>query len=558
MHATYTIGVDFGTESGRVVVCDRNTGEIVSEDITTYAHGVMDNRLPNGRALPEKYALQHPQDYLDVLEISIPRALKKGKINKKQVIGIGIDFTSSTVIPVDAAFTPLCMHEKWQNSPHAYAKLWKHHGAIDQATRMETIYQEGGYTFLEQYGDSISCEWMFPKILEVAEEEPALFEETTYFVEALDWIQAVLTGELVRSNCSAGFKAFWNSETGFPLSFLNECGPVIGELPYTKLAGSFAQVGERAGGLTSLQAEKLGLDEGTAVAVGIIDAHAAVLGTGAVKPHTLVMVMGTSTCHLLLDQQEVSVPGISGSVKDGIVPGLHAYEAGQSAVGDLFAAFEAQMVPEKITMEAKRQQLDVLPYLEQKLVGVEAGSTGLIALDWHNGNRSPHNLPHATGGILGLTLHTKPEEIFLAFMEATAFGARAIVERYTEAGLQIETVVASGGLPLKNKRLMEIYANVLNRPVYLAQTAHAPAVGAAILGAAAAPVSAGGYDNVQDASVAMGRISETIIHPVPKDVAQYVRLYEQYEKLSAFHKQAHSELAMIKNNNTSMNQVPID
>lgn len=534
MPATYTIGVDFGTASGRVVICDSSTGIIVSEDITTYKHGVLDKTLPNGASLPDNYALQHPQDYLDVLHTSIPNALKKGNIPKEQVIGIGVDFTSSTVIPIDKNGIPLCFKNEWEAHPHSYAKLWKHHGAMKQAESMQQVYDQGSFHFLKNYGESISCEWMVPKLLEVAEEDLELYDEATYFVEAIDWISFVLTGNLVRSNCSAGFKAFWDKDNGFPQSFFDECSPLLARLSQTKLVGTVAQVGDKAGELTTDRAELLNLLPGIPVAVGIIDAHAAVLGTGAVDPRTLVMVMGTSTCHLLLNEEFVEVPGISGSVKDGIIKHMHAYEAGQSAVGDLFAAFVDQMVPESITKEAQQKQLPILAYLEEKLHNVKAGSTGLLALDWHNGNRSPHNLPQATGGILGLTLQTKPEEIFLALMEATAFGARSIIENYREAGLTIDTVVAAGGLPFKNRRLMEIYANVLNQPIRIASTPHAPAVGAAILGAAAAGAARGGYKTVLEASKKMGNTGNEIIYPENETVERYKQLYTQYKRLSEF------------------------
>ncbi|MFS0785566.1 ribulokinase [Shouchella sp. 1P09AA] len=542
MPATYTIGVDFGTASGRVVICDSSTGVIISEDITTYKHGVLDKALPNGESLPNNYALQHPQDYLDVLHTSIPSALVKGNILKEQVIGIGVDFTSSTVIPTDKDGTPLCFKDKWKNNPHAFAKLWKHHGAMKQAEHMQLVYDQGPFHFLKNYGESISCEWMVPKILEVAEEDFALYEEATYFVEAIDWISFVLTGNLVRSNCSAGFKAFWDEDNGFPQAFFDSCSSLLAMLPQTKLSGTVAQVGDKAGELTTDYAKLLQLRPGTAVAVGMIDAHAAVLGTGSVDPRTLVMVMGTSTCHLLVDQESVEVPGISGSVKNGIVKDMHAYEAGQSAVGDLFAAFVDQMVPENIAKQAQQEQLPILAYLEQKLGGVKAGSTGLLALDWHNGNRSPHNLPHASGSMLGLTLQTKSEEIFLALMEATAFGARSIIENYRDAGLTIDKIVAAGGLPLKNRRLMEVYASVLNQAIHISSTPHAPAVGAAILGAAAAPKVEGGYETVLQASKKMGDAGNVIIYPENEDVERYNQLYTQYKRLAEFQIKALEDL----------------
>ena len=534
MRDLYALGVDYGTESGRVLIVDVATGQTIAEQVTPYPHGVVTEKLPDGRTeLGKETALQVPQDYLDVLTQSIPRLLQQTKIASEQVIGIGIDFTSCTILPTTNDFTPLCEVDGYQSRPHAFVKLWKHHDAEAQAQRLNALAQDEPW--IQRYGGTISAEWMLPKVMEVLEKDPEAFDKTDLFLEAGDWVTAKLTGNLTRSSCSAGYKGTWHKADGYvDAAFLKKLDPKLACIYDTKLRGEVRSLGQKAGTLTQEMATRLGLQEGTAVAVGIIDAHAALPGTGVSEPGTLVMVMGTSTCHLLLSDKEEIVPGISGVVEDGILPGYFAYEAGQAAVGDLFAWFVEQQVPTYIEQQATAKGLSIHAYLTEQAGELSPGESGLVALDWHNGSRTPWVDMSLSGVVVGQKLSTRPAELYRAYLEATAFGTRVIVELFESHGIQIQQLVASGGIPKKNPLLMQIYADVLQRDVIVNLNSQAPALGAAILGAVAAGKEQGGYDCVATAIAQMSS-NETITYQPNASVSTvYDTLFSYYKKLSAF------------------------
>ncbi|MFJ7932748.1 ribulokinase [Sporosarcina sp. NPDC096371] len=534
MSNVYVLGIDYGTESGRVLIVDVATGQMIAEQVTKYPHGVLTEKLPDGRTeLGRETALQVPQDYLDVLTQSIPRLLQQTNIAREQVIGIGIDFTSCTILPTTNDFTPLCEIEGYQHRPHAFVKLWKHHAAEAQAQKLNDLAKDEQW--IQRYGGTISAEWMIPKVMEIAEVDPEVFDETNLFLEAGDWVTAKLTGNLVRNSCSAGYKGMWHKADGYvDTAFLKKLHPKLERIYDTKLRGDVRSLGDKAGSLTKEMAEILGLQEGTAVAVGIIDAHAALPGTGVSEPGTLVMVMGTSTCHLLLSDKEEHVPGISGVVEDGILPGYFAYEAGQAAVGDLFAWFVDQQVPSYIKQQASDKGLSIHEYLTELAGELSPGESGLVALDWHNGSRTPWVDMSLSGVVVGQKLSTRPAELYRAYLEATAFGTRVIVELFEAHGIQIEQLVATGGIPKKNPLLMQIYADILQRDVTVNLNSQAPALGAAILGAVAAGKERGGYDCVASAIAGMSS-NETITYtPNAKAEAVYDTLFASYQKLSRF------------------------
>lgn len=533
MNKKYAIGMDFGTESGRAVLVDLSNGAEVAEHVTTYSHGVMTDRLPNsGEKLGQDWALQHPGDYLEVLQHSIPAIMKASGIEPDHIIGIGVDFTACTMLPVDAEGCPLCFKPEWKENPHSWVKLWKHHAAQHEADEINRIASERGESFLSRYGGKISSEWMISKILHILGEAPEVYEKTDRFVEAADWVVGHLTGVLVRNSCAAGYKSMWNKQEGFPSeAFFQALDPRMGNLVKTKLRGEIIPLGAKAGELTEEMASRLGLKAGTTIATGSIDAHAAVPAMGVVTPGKLVMTMGTSTCHLLLSAEEKRVPGICGIVEDGIIPGLFAYEAGQPAVGDLFAWYVNEAAPEYVKQAVEREGVSVHSWLELRAAAYRPGQTGLLALDWWNGNRSVLGDANLSGLILGLTLQTKPEEIYRALMEATAFGTRKIVEEFRTSGVEITKLYACGGLPQKNALLMQIYADVTNLEIIVADSKQTSALGAAMFAAVAAGSAQGGYDNIVDAAQAMARVKKEVYKPIPANAIVYDKLYKEYSKL---------------------------
>ncbi len=540
----YAIGVDFGTGSGRVVVADIMNGDIIGSHITEYSHGVITSTLPESeKVLKQDSALQHPQDYLNVLEMSIPRSLEKANVDKKDVIGIGLDFTACTILPVDEFLQPLCFEPKWKEDPNAWVKLWKHHGAEEQARRINALAIEKEQAWLNRYGGSISSEWMLPKVLEIVEESPKVFEATAHILEASDWLTSLMTGELKRNSCAAGFKGTWNKNEGYVSEeFLKALHPAMENIYNSKLSGDVVPVGEKAGQLTKEFAEKIGLLEGTPVSMGIIDAHAGVLGSGVTTTNEMVLVMGTSTCHMVLSEKEIFVDGISGVVEDGIIPGLFAYEAGQAAVGDIFEWYIEESLPAYVKESAKKDGVTIHKWLESKASQLPPGANGVLALDWHNGCRTPLVNSNLTGMLIGLTLHTKPEQIYRALIEATAFGTKLIIEQFQQAGIEINGLVACGGLPKKNELMMQIYSDVTGMPIKIMSSPIAPAIGAAMCGALAAESKTGGDIDLTTLAKQMVPESNHVYHPISENTKQYNTIYDEYRRLVDYFGRGTNEL----------------
>jgi L-ribulokinase len=528
----YVLGIDFGTESGRVLLADVADGREAAVHVTPYRHGVIQEALPDTDiALGDGFALQHPADYLEVLEKSVPAVLRESGVRPEAVVGIGVDFTTCTMLPVDEDLTPLCFHPGLRDNPHSWVKLWKHHAAQDETERINRLAAETNQPFLKRYGGKLSVEWMLPKMWETLRKAPDVYASADRFVEAGDWVVARLTGQFVRSVCMAGFKAVWHGEQGFPDDFFAMLDPGLARLAETKLRGRVVPLGARAGALAPRMAERLGLPAGIPVAAAVGDAHAAAVGTGITTPGRMVLVMGTSTCHMLLSDQEKAVEGISGVVRDGIVPGYYGYEAGQAAVGDLFAWFVERSVPPHVEREAKARGMTVHGWLERKAAAYRPGETGLLALDWWNGNRSVLADADLTGLIVGLHLQTKPEEIYRALLEATAFGTRTIIEAFEETGIAIDELYACGGLPQKNRLLMQIYADAAKREIKVADSTQTAALGAAIYAAVAAGSESGGYDRLEEAVRRMTRVKPETFKPDPERAAAYDGLYRMYREL---------------------------
>lgn len=528
----YAIGVDYGTLSGRTVLVDVATGEEVSTDSFDYPHGVMDQTLPSGRRLGADFALQHPNDYLLVLRETIPNVLKQAGVEADEVIGIGIDFTACTVLPVKQYGTPLCFLQQYNDEPHAYVKLWKHHAAQDQANRINEMAKARNEGWLNRYGRKISSEWLFPKLWQILEESPKLYDEMDYFIEAADWVVWQLTGVQTRNSCTAGYKAMWHKQDGYPdKAFFKALDERLENVVEDKLNCPITPLGAKAGEITELAASLTGLRKGTAVAVANVDAHVCVPAVKIDKAKKMLAIMGTSTCHMLLSEREQAVDGICGVVEDGILPGFFGYEAGQSCVGDHFAWFVDNCVPYEYMVEAKERGINIHRYLRERAEKLAVGESGLIALDWWNGNRSVLVDVDLTGLIIGMTLQTKPEEIYRALIEATAFGTRKIIENYRQNGVEVEEYYAAGGISQKDPMTMQIYSDIINMPIYIAGSDQGPALGAAIFGAVAAGAGNGGYDDISQAAGVMGKLRDEVYYPNADNVAMYDRLYSEYSIL---------------------------
>ena len=529
----FALGIDYGTESGRVAVVCVSNGELLSSVIIPYPDGVIDEKLPGGPKLEPDWALQNPRDYLLVLEKGIPRALKAAGVKPEQVIGLGTDFTASSPLPVMHDGTPLCLLPRFRKNPHAWVKLWKHHAAQPEADRINEIGQERKEEFVRIYGGKYSSEWFFSKLLQIVNEAPAIYDATERFVESADWIVWQLTGEEKRSTCTAGYKAMWVKGRGFPSpDFFRALHPSLENVIGTKVPENYYPLGARAGGLTAEWARKTGLREGTPVSVGNVDAHVSVPACTVTEPGSLVMIMGTSICHILLGRGRQLVEGMCGVVEDGVVPGLWGYEAGQSAVGDIFAWFFENGVHESVHREARRKKIPFTELLEKQAALLRPGESGLLALDWWNGNRSVLVDAGLTGLLLGLRLATRPEEIYRALIEATAFGTRQIIEAFESRGVAVRNLVACGGLPEKNKLLMQIYADVTGREIKIAkQLLTCPALGSAMHGAVAAGSAVGGYDSIFEAARRMAQLQKKSYRPHKKNHEVYDRIFKEYQTL---------------------------
>ncbi len=545
----FAVGIDFGTESGRVVVVRVRNGEEVGASVVPYPDGVLDDRLPGGPRLEPDWALQNPRDYLLVVEKGIPRALKAARVKPEDVIGLGTDFTASSPLPTRRDGTPLCILPEYRKRPHAWVKLWKHHAAQPEANRINDIGRERNEEFIRIYGGKYSSEWFFSKLLQILNEAPEIYDATDRFIEAADWIVWQLTGQEKRNACTAGYKAMWVKGKGFPSrEFFRALHPRMENVVEEKLGSTYHALGARAGGLTALWARKTGLREGTPVSIGNVDAHVAVPAATVTRPGSLVMIMGTSICHLLLGAERQMVEGMCGTVEDGVVPGFWGYEAGQSAVGDIFAWFFEHAVPDSLHREARRRKLRVEQALEARASALRPGESGLVALDWWNGNRSILVDVDLTGMLLGMTLATRAEEIYRALIEATAFGARQIVEAFRAKGLAVDSLVACGGLPERTQLLMQIYADVCGLEIKLAGRLHTcSALGSAMHGAVAAGRAGGGVDSIYEAAKRMTRVQKLVYRPRAENHEIYHRLFAEYRILhDAFGRGANDVMKRLK------------
>ena len=530
----FSLGFDFGTNSVRALLVDVRNGQEVATAIHNYETGkegiILDPANPN-------LARQNPADYLKGITVAVKETLAKArranqKFNSSEIIGIGVDTTGSTPMPVDANGTPLALHKEFKKNPNAHAWLWKDHTGYAEAAEITALATKEHPEYLAKCGGTYSSEWFFSKILHCLRTDPKVFNAAYTWVECADYLPAVLTDTahprfIKRSRCAAGHKAMFNDHWGgLPArDFLAKLNPKLGELR-GRLYQKTYTADVTAGKLSKDWARKLGLASGIPVAVGAFDAHLGAVGSG-VSPGKFVKIIGTSTCDICVwpnNQPLADIPGLCGIVDGSVLPGYYGLEAGQSAVGDIFNWFVNNIEPggpKKGSHEA----------LTKKAAKLKPARSGLLALDWNNGNRTILVDQRLTGLLLGQTLHTKPEEIYRALIEATAFGALTIIKRFEEYGIGTEEVINCGGIAEKNPLVMQIYADVIGKEMKIACSAQTCALGAAIAGAVVASKEAGGYDNFEEAQAAMCGIKKKMFKPNPENYKIYQELYSLYRKL---------------------------
>ena len=532
----YVIGLDFGTNSCRSLIIDVANGKELASHVFPYPSGkdgvIVDSADPH-------LARQNPADYIKGIEATVKGVLKKAKGVKKNfkasdIIGIGVDTTGSSPMPVDAQGQALCFDKKFKNNPAAMVWLWKDHTGYAEAAQITELASRIRPHYLSKIGGVYSSEWWWSKVLHCKKTNPDVFEAAHSWVEICDWIPAVLVGnmspeEIKRSVCAAGHKAMFNSAwQGLPdEEFLETLSPGLGVLR-NRLYNKAYTAETLAGYLSSAWAKKLGLSEKVAVAVGAFDAHMGAVGAG-ISIGSLVKIVGTSTCDIMIHPHQEKlkdIPGVCGIVDGSVMDGFYGIEAGQSGVGDIFLWFIDHLVPDSFgkTQEEKFRKLE---RAAQKL---KAGESGLLALDWNNGNRTILDDVRLTGLLLGQTHHTTPEEIYRALIEATGFGALVIIDRIEEYGVKVEEVVNCGGLAVKNSLMMQIYADITGRPMKISRSEQTPALGAGIFASVAAGKKSGGYDSIDDARKAMTGIGKVYM-PQKENHETYKKIYKLYRQL---------------------------
>ncbi len=525
----YSLGIDFGSLSARAVIVDVENGKQIASSACPYVHGVLEEL--NGKPLGEGWALQDPADYKESMVTCVRNAVAQSGVAPEDIVGIGVDFTACSVLPVKMDGTPLSQVAGFEDNPHAYVKMWKHHAAQPYADRVNALAKERNETFLKKY-DAISSEWLLPKLMQVMEEAPEVYAQADKFIEAGDWIVMLLTGLDRRNSCAAGYKGQYDPQTGYMNKpFLKALDPRLEHIEEEKL-GKVVPSGTLVGGLTEEFARLLGLKAGTGVAAATIDAHAAVPAVGIASPARMLMIMGTSTCHMMLDDEEKCFKGLCGVVKDGIIPGFYGYEAGQCAVGDIFQWVIDEIVPKKYFDLAEQADMDIFAYMSK--LAQESEDENLVAVDWWNGCRSPLMDGNLKGVISGLTLKTTAPEIFKAVVEATAFGTRRIIEAFEDSGVRIDQLYACGGIASKNRYMMQVYADVTGKTISVSSSSEAVAHGSAIFGALAAGKANGGYDDVGEAIGKMACGYSGAYVPNPEKQALYNGKYRKYVAMSDF------------------------
>lgn len=523
----YVIGIDFGTLSARAVLVNAKTGEVEISTTSEYPHKVIYEALPTGTPLPDLFALQHPNDYLLALKDVISQCFDKTGIHAEAVKAICIDFTSCTILPCKKDGTPLCTLEKFKNNPHAYVKLWKHHAAQSEADLITSVCNENAVSLI-RVGGKVSSESLFPKVLEIYNKSREVFDEADFFIEAGDWLSLMLTGKRTASLSFLAYKGLWNEKSGFISdSVIEKIRPALKGCAGGKLTENPSPIAKPCGAVDKRGSEMFSLKEGTIVATPVIDALAPMAALSVTEEKNLLMIVGTSSILALHSKEEKKVDGITGLGYESVIPGYYTYEAGQASVGDTFEWFIENALPASYYEEAKNQNKKIHKYLREKASALSPAESGLIFLDWLNGNRSTLTDARLTGLLLGLDLNTKPEEIYRALIEGTAYGARVIFENFINSGLEIEKITASGGISQKDPMMMQIYADVLNCEIFVPSIEFSGSYGSALYAATAA----GFYPDIKTAADCLKIKDGTTYRPIAKNVEIYNKLFDCYYSL---------------------------
>lgn len=531
----YVFGFDFGTLSCRGVAINLDDGRVVATAEKKYAHGVISRKMYHKNiSLKPGWYLQDPEDWIDCISSVSNYMLQQSGIYPEEVVAIGTDFTSCTLLPVTEDGTPLCLLSRFRDIPNAWPKLWKHHGAQKYAEEIEKYAKENTSWLKDYFGNSVSSEWTFPKILQVLREDPAVYKEAAYFMEAVDWIVMALSGKLSRCSATLGVNTFWIKEQGYPdKTFFEAIDAGLKDVVATKLAGEIVTVGDVVGYLTPRMAEKMGLTVNTVVAAGHSDGAVAGCGAGVTESGSMILVMGTSTCHQMMYKEYHAFEGLCSIAADGMVPGLYGYESGQPATGDIFQWFADSCTPKRYYDEAAKKGISVLQYLGELAEQIEPGGNGLVALDWFNGNRSNLSNYNLSGTIVGLTLATKTEEIYRALVEANVFGSKIILDNYEKNDVHISAVYAVGGIARKSPWIMQMCADVFGQEVIVPLLDNVPALGSAVCGTVAYGKNAGDMElnTFKGAAERLIPQDSLIYTPDEGKEEKYKRIYGYYRKL---------------------------
>lgn len=527
----YVIGLDFGSLSGRAILVDVANGNEIAESVLEYTHAIMSETLPDGTPLPIDSAIQHPQDYLDVVSFVIRDVLQKAKVSADDVIGFCLDFTAATVLPVDENLMPLCFQEKFASHPKAYVTMWKDHTAAPQAALIDKISAEMQEKHLDYLGGKCSAENGLAKTLAILQTDEEVYNAAYRILEAGDWLTMLISGTDKKGYNYAACKEFWNPALGgYPSpDFMKALDPRFKNVVEEKFGGDTVSYVPCCGTVTKRGAELTGLKEGTPVSIPYVDGYCSMPACGVIDPGKMSMIIGTSLCHMVSSVENISVPGIFASVPDLMYQGYTTYEGGQASCGDMFAWFIENCLPASYTKEAEERGMGIHALLREKLKKTAPGSSGLICLDWFNGNRSVLGDADLSGLIVGLTLQTKPEEIYRALLESCVFGTRRIIEQLEGGGVPIREIVACGGIAHKDELMMQMFADITNRPIYICASTQAPALSSAMFAAVAAGAERGGYDDIHDAVNAMARLLDKVYLPDENNHYIYDKLYEEYK-----------------------------
>lgn len=551
----FTIGLDFGAKIATAALVDVSDGKQVAASSYTYSNGIIIDKLPDTEIeLGEGWALQDPKDYINALKRTVPKLIQEGQVDPGQIIGIGTAFVGSTLIPTTADGTPLALIKEYAKEPHAWPKHSQHRASEEKAMLLTQLATDRFETFLDRYGGKINPEWFFPKVWEIYDDSSSIYNAADRLIEASDWIVWQLTGVESRNICAAGYKALWSKSEGFPLeTFFGAMDPDLTNVIEEKMRREITPLGQQVGELTEEAAQWMNLIPGIPVAAGVLSSHAAVPGAAVAEPGKMAILLGSNFFHIILSNKEYRVPGMCGLVEDGVVPGLFAYEACQAGGTDHFSWFMDNAVPERYSKEARSKKISIFQLMEEKAASLKPAEAGLVALDWWEGNRSILVDKDLTGLILGYSLKTKPEEVYRAILEATAFGTRKIFETFIASGVPINEIIVAGGESITNKLLLNIMANVTRTEIKVAKSQDTSALGAAMYAAVAAGESRGGYSSIQDASNKMAHLSSKSFVPNNNDKKTYNRLYTEYTLLHDYFGYGHNNaMKRLKNLRTSI------